>query len=86
MDYRKNFVKAMKAVAQMDQLLAKMDDVFKSYHRLVIAKGKGEIDQEFFGYKIQQLGEERKFIFKKYAQLAKQIEEIKDEFGGQIKE
>ena len=86
MDHRKNFVRAMKVVDQLDKLLAQMDDVFREYHQLVLTKGKGEIDKEGFLYQVQQLGAKRQRIFKAYEELVKIMDNIKNEYGGEIRE
>ena len=86
MNHRKNFVTAMFAVADMDKLLAEMDQLFKVYHKLVMQKEKGEIDQEYFIQKVKQIAHKRKLIFQKYDRITEKINQIKDQFGGEVRE
>ncbi len=85
MDYRKNFVKAMKLVEEMDQLLANLDQLFQQSVRLSLEYAQQQITKETYLEKIKILGFDRKEILLKYSFLGKRVQEIKDEFGGEIK-
>lgn len=85
MDHRKNFVTAIRAVGDMDALLAQMDKIFLEYHRIVVAKLKNEIDAEIFKTKVKDLAKKRQEILIKYDLIAKKINKIKEEYGGEVK-
>lgn len=85
MDHRKNFVTAIRAVADMDHLLAQMDKIFLEYHQTVIKKIKGEIDSDQFKDKVKELAHKRKQVFTQYDIITKKINRIKDEYGGEVR-
>jgi hypothetical protein len=84
MDYRKNFVKAMQLVGELDQLLADSDLTFQEFKELIVARSKKTIDEETFKQKLKTLGTKREKMLTQYEWISRRVQEIKDEFGGKI--
>lgn len=85
MDYRKNFVRAMKAAADLDHILAELDELFLQSTKLSMLLIKEQISSADYQYELKQIGHERNKVLEKYSHIGKRIQAIKDEFGGEIK-
>lgn len=85
MDHRKNFVRAMKLLVDMDRLLARLDHIFQLSIRCSLEHAQGKISKATYLEKIKSLGLDRKQILTEYANLGKRVKEIENEYGGEIK-